>query len=484
MARRPSGLSRRGFLNRSVAGLTATGLPLWFAKDFAGAAIAAQSEASNESKEKELRLGWVGIGSPSSRALQVYGTTRDFKQLRHVAVCDVDSRHAYRAAAKFREDNKLEPRQYSDYREIIDRDDIDIVVVGTPDHWHAEIAIAAMLKGKDVYCEKPLTLTIEESLQLQAIQKKTGRVLQTGSQQRSEYKGIFRLAAEVVRSGAIGKVETVECRIGANPTSGPIPEAPVPAGLDWDRWLGPTPVVPYRMNQKDIGLDQDNKIPTNCHYNFRWFQAYSGGKMTDWGAHHIDITQWCLGTDGSGPTGIVCESMSDVYSKGDGYDWPEDFRVKLTYANGANVFVMSRGGTTADLVDAKGKEKKVTADDNGILIYGDEGKVFVSRSGVYASKQQLLTEEPKLKAPLYDKLEVNHFGNFLQCIESRKDPICSATIGGGSVIICHLGVIALQLGVGKQLTWDPDNHRFSGANADFGNARIARARRSGPIQMG
>ncbi len=183
--------------------------------------------------------------------------------------------------------------------------------------------------------------------------------------------------------------------------------------------------------------------------------------MTDWGAHHIDITQWCLGMDGSGPTGIVCEEMSEVYSKGDGYDWPEDFKVKLNYANGTTVYVMSRKGSTAELVDAKGKEKSVTADDNGILIYGESGKIFVSRSGIYASTKELLTEAPKLTTPLYDKLETNHFGNFLQCIESRKDPICSATVGGGSVIVCHLGVIALQLGAGKQLTWDPINHKFT-----------------------
>ncbi len=296
--------------------------------------------------------------------------------------------------------------------------------------------------------------------------------------------GVFRLAAEIVRSGAIGKVETVECRIGKNPVSGAIAEAPVPKSLDWERWLGPTAIVPYRLKSEAIGMDLENATPTNCHYNFRWFQAYSGGKMTDWGAHHIDITQWCLGMDGSGPTGIVCEEMSEVYSKGDGYDWPEDFKVKLNYANGTTVYVMSRKGSTAELVDAKGKEKSVTADDNGILIYGESGKIFVSRSGIYASTKELLTEAPKLTTPLYDKLETNHFGNFLQCIESRKDPICSATVGGGSVIVCHLGVIALQLGAGKQLTWDPINHKFTGANADAANAKIARTRRTGAIALG
>jgi predicted dehydrogenase len=477
-------LSRRGFLSRSVAGLTAAGLPVWFSNEYASAAVAAQSSASRQrGPNDKLQLGWVGIGSPQSRAYQIYNTTTKFQQLKHVALCDVDARHLYRAATKFRDENKFEPHQYSNYREVVDRDDIDVVVVATPDHWHAEIAIAAMLKGKDVYCEKPLTLTIEEALQIIQVQRKTGRVLQTGSQQRSEFNGVFRLAAEIVRSGAIGKVQTIECRIGANPESGPISEAPVPRGLDWDQWLGPTPSVPYRLKKEAVGHDLDHNTPTNCHYNFRWFQAYSGGKMTDWGAHHIDIAQWCLGADGSGPTKVVCESMSEVYSKGDGYDWPKDFRVKLAYANGANVFVMSRGGSTVEgMFNAKGDARRVGPDDNGVLIQGEGGNVFVSRGGILTSKKEMLSEPVKLEKPLYDKLETNHFGNFLDCVDSRKDPICSAAVGGGSVIICHLGVIALQVGAGKELTWDPASYKFTGANAELGNARIARPRRHGPIK--
>jgi len=479
------GLSRRGFISSSVAGLTAAGLPLWFANHMTTSVLAAQQEAAKtRNPNDQLQLGWIGIGSPSSRALQVYDSTRGFKQLKHVAVCDVDARHLYRAAVKFRDDNKFEPHQYSNYREVISRDDIDVVVVATPDHWHAEIAISAMLKGKDVYCEKPLTLTIEESLQLMKVQKQTGRVLQTGSQQRSEFKGLFRAAAEVVRSGAIGKIKTIECRIGTNPESGSIAEAAVPRGLDWDQWLGSTPVVPYRLKKESVGRDLENGNPTNCHYNFRWFQGYSGGKMTDWGAHHIDIAQWCMNMDGSGPSKVACESMSEVYGKGDGYDWPKDFRIKMSYANGVDVLVMSRDGSDVDgLISANGTARKVSGDENGVLVQGELGTVFVGRNLLLASKQELLTTEPKLDKPLYDKIESNHFGNFLDCIVSRKDPICSAAVGGGSVIICHLGVIALQMGVGKELTWDPVKYQFTGANAELANSKIARARRTGPIKL-
>ncbi|MEI8213842.1 MAG: Gfo/Idh/MocA family oxidoreductase [Planctomycetota bacterium] len=478
-------LSRRSFLSNTVAGLAASGLPTWFASQYASQGIAAAQEGAKAgSPNNALQVGWVGIGSPQSRALQIYGTTRNFAQLQHVAVCDVDARHLYRAAMKFKEDNKFEPHQFSNYKNVVDRDDIDIVVVATPDHWHAEVAIAAMLKGKDVYCEKPLTLTIEEALQMIEVQKKTGRVVQTGSQQRSEFGGMFRAATEIVRGGAIGKIQAIECRIGSNPTSGPIDEVPVPRGLDWDAWLGPTQVVPYRLKMDAVGRDLDSNTPTNCHYNFRWFQAYSGGKMTDWGAHHIDIAQWCLNMDGSGPTNILCESMDEPYLKGDGYDWPKDFRVRLKYANGATVFVMSKGGSQVEnMVNTKGEAKTVKPDDNGILIIGETGKVFASRGSLLASKSEILSEPPKLSEPLYDKIESNQFGNFLDCVASRKDPICTPTVGGGSVIVCHLGVIALQLGVGKELTWDPVHHRFSGANAEAANAKIARPRRYGPIPL-
>ncbi|MGL4423433.1 MAG: Gfo/Idh/MocA family protein, partial [Gemmataceae bacterium] len=443
-------LSRRGFMNQSIAGLTAMGLPLWYAQqvhadDVATTKVLAKGKGPND----QINLGWVGIGSPSSRAFQVYGTTKGYKNLKHVAVCDVDARHMYFASRRFKDENKNEPDQIKDYRKLNARKDIDVVVVATPDHWHALIAIDAMKQGKDVYCEKPLTLTVEEALAIIKVQKETGRVLQTGSQQRTEMGGKFRLATEIVRSGRLGKIKSIECRIGTNPTSGAIAEAPVPDGLDWDMWLGPTPKVPYRLaNGK-----------TNCHYEFRWWQAYSGGKMTDWGAHHIDIAQWCLGMDNSGPVSVEAVSHSEIYSKGDGYDWPAKFHVKHTYANGAIVHVMDGGGTDVDgLVNANGDAKKVSGGENGVMVFGENGTLFVSRGDLRASKKEILAEKLKDSDSLYPTRGSNHFGNFLECVESRKDPICSAAIGGGSVIICHLGVIALQMGVGKKLTWDPKAH--------------------------
>jgi predicted dehydrogenase len=459
-------------MQRSVAGLAAAGLPVWYARNVHGAdesnkAAAARPRAAND----KLAVGWVGIGSPGGRAFQVHGTTRNIAQLQHVAVCDVDARHAYYAGMKLGEtagrNNRL--ATYKDFRRLTERKDIDLVVVATPDHWHALVAIDAMRRGKDVYCEKPLTLTIAEAVALMKAQKETGRVLQTGSQQRTEMGGKFRLAAELVRAGRVGKVKTIECRIGDNPQSGPIPEAPVPDGLDWDLWLGPTPKVPYRY--------KDGK--SNCHYEFRWWGAYSGGKLTDWGAHHIDIAQWCLGKDGSGPTSVECLEHSDIYDKGDGYDWPADFKVRFEYPGDVEVLVSSRKGTDADLFGANGQAKKVRGGENGVLVVGDAGKLFVSRGDIAASDAKILSEPLKEDPKLYDGRPTNHFQNFVDCVVSRKEPICSATVGGGSVIVCHLAAIALRTGTGKKLAWDPEKHEFSGSGADAANAKLSREMRGG-----
>jgi predicted dehydrogenase len=485
-------LSRRGFMHASLAGLTAAGLPLWYAREVHGAdeavrAVKARAVGAND----KINFGWIGIGSPQSRALGVYGGTKGFKQTQHVAVCDVDARHLKRAGEIFKKDG-YESKAFSDFRRLTDDKSIDAVVVATPDHWHTLVAIDALRKGKDVYCEKPLTLTIEESLALQKVAKETGKVLQTGSQQRSEMTQ-FRLAADVVRAGRIGKVKLIECRIGGNPESGPIPEAPVPEGLDWDAWLGPTAKVPYR----------EKAGKTNCHYEFRWWYEYSGGKMTDWGAHHIDIAQWCLGMDGSGPTGVEILDAKEPLKSGDGYNCHGTFKVQYTYANGAKVIAMDgRGTSVKGLVRADGKpvtktvtktvkvegqpDKKVKQEvaleaidggENGVMIFGETGTVFVSRGLILASDAKILSEPLTKDDPkLYPSRPTSHMGNFIDCLKTREKPICDATVGGGSVIVCHLGVMALQ--TGKAFTWDPKTNTFTGENADLGNKMKSRAMRA------
>ncbi len=490
-------LSRRGFMNRSLAGLTAAGLPLWYAKEVHGADEATRAAKARKANANEkLNVGYVGIGSPQSRAYAMYGASKKFKQSVHnVAVCDVDAPHLARAVKDFKADG-YEPKAYTDFRQLTDDPTVDAVVVATPDHWHALVAIDAMRKGKDVYCEKPLTLTIQEALALQKVAKETGKILQTGSQQRTEMRQ-FREAVEAVRAGRIGKVKRIECRIGAVDPSDAIPVTKVPEGLNWDMWQGPAPEREYRSNGTGGRYGK-----TNCHYEFRWWYEYSGGKMTDWGAHHLDIAQWALGMDGSGPVAVECiDAAPPKAPKGEGYNCHPTFKVKYTYADGAEVMAMDgRGTTVKGLVKRDGKppttrkrnrdkdgnpiegytETPVDGVDggaNGVMIFGETGTIFVDRGQLLASDAKVL-EQPKLDTPLYPSRPTDHFGNFLDCVKTREKPICDPTVGGGSVIVCHLGVIALLSGVGSKYTWDPAKNEFTGANAEKGNKMKSREMRS------
>jgi len=291
-----------------------------------------------------------------------------------------------------------------------------------------------MKQGKDVYCEKPLTLTVDEGKVMVQAQKKYNKVFQTGSQQRIEMGGRFRLAAEVVRAGRLGKIARIECRIGANPKSGPIAKATVPEGLDWDFWLGPCPTADFVFEKR--GKDDF----TNCHYQYRWWYEYSGGKMTDWGAHHNDIAQWGLGMDESGP--VAVEAEGDPPSKEpNSYNCHPNFKITYTYAGGTKLICTSGG-------------------ENGIKFIGEDGKwIFVSRGEIKASDPKLL-EEPLPADAVRLYVSNHHMGNFLEGVRTRKATVCPAEVGHRSVSVCHLGVIALRSG--KKLKWDPAQEAFVG----------------------
>lgn len=460
-------LSRRGFMNRSVAALTLAGLPAWHARDWFGAAARAAEDVKPTGANGKLNIGVIGVGPNPRRSNALYGEAKRFKdKVNFTMVCDVDSRHVDHAVAQYKKDG-FEVKGTKDFRDLVTSKDVDAVIVATPDHWHAIIAIAAMRAGKDVYCEKPLTLTIEEALAMKKVTAETKRVLQTGSQQRSEMGGKFRLATELVRAGRVGTVRTIECRIGDNPQSGPIKEVAPPKELDWDMWLGPTPKVPFRL---DGGK-------TNCHYEFRWWYDYSGGKMTDWGAHHIDIAQWMLGMDGSGPVQVEVADAAKPYDKGDGYNCHKTFKVVHTYANGTKVEVSHGAGSTVKgLVDANGNERKgdLSGGENGVLVKGDKGTLFVSRGLLLASDRAIFAPLNGDKPQLYPTTPTNHMGNFLDCVKTRETPICGVDVGAGSVIVCHLGTVALRTGL--KLGWDPKNHVFDSPEA---NKHLARERRGG-----
>ncbi len=240
-------------------------------------------------------------------------------------------------------------QKYADFRELVARDDLDAVIVGTVDHWHALTSIAAMKYGCDVYCEKPLALTIAEGQAMVKATRKYDRIFQTGNMQRSDAR--YRLACELVRNGRLGKIHTVEARIGANPEGGPFAVSDAPKDLDWDLWKGPTADVPY--------------VKERCHYEFRWWYEYSGGKLTDWGAHHNDIAQWGLGKDGTGPISVTATGQAPKKDP-NSYNCHPHFAVTYEYDDGVRLVTTSDG-------------------ENGNRFIGDKGWLFVSRERIEAS---------------------------------------------------------------------------------------------------
>jgi predicted dehydrogenase len=371
------------------------------------------------------------------------------------AVCDVDKGRRSETIEKDLGGSK-DVKAYEDFRQLLDNKEINAVLIGTPDHWHTLVAIDAMRKGKDVYCEKPLTLTVAEGQALVKVAKDTKAIFQVGSQQRSDAR--FRHACELARNNRLGKIKTIETRIGDNPKGGPFKTSAVPEGLNWDMWLGQTPKVDY--------------IKERCHYSFRWWYDYSGGKMTDWGAHHNDIAQWALGMDGNGPISVEAEGEQPSKDP-NSYNCHPNFTVTYTYASGAQVICKSKG-------------------ENGVRIEGEDGKwIFVSRSLIEASDQEVKPTRRKGKEPgkaggpskiLDAALEkdavrlyasANHMRNFLTGIRTRKPCICTAEVGHSSVTVCHIGTICLRLG-GKKLKWDPIKLKFDNEEA---NKMLSRAMR-------
>jgi predicted dehydrogenase len=429
--RRPT---RRGFLQAS-AGIVAGGAmtPYVFTAN-------AEEKTQPKSKNDRARIGSIGMryqGTVIALKAQDYGDI--------VAICDVDRNVREQARAGF----GSTPAIYEDYRKLLDRKDIDVVTIGTPDHWHTKMVIDACRAGKDVYVEKPLTLTIDEGKILTRVVEETGRVVQVGSWQRSDSR--CRLAVELVRQGRIGKLQQVHVVLGKNVTGGPFPTSEPPRALNWDLWQGQTPSAAY--------------IEERSHYTFRWWYEYSGGQMTDWGAHHLDIAQW--GID-SYPVEI--EGTAAYPTVPDGYNVAVDFSARYRYANGVVMTVSDTGR-------------------NGILFTGTEGRVFINRGAVEGKPVEDLKDNPlpreQFKVYDYDNLSrperagkldaiVNHMGNFFDCIASRRKPISDVVSQHRSVSTCHLGNIAMRLG--RKLAWDPEKEHFVGD--DEANGLLRREQRA------
>ena len=399
------------------------------------------AQEKSRHKVERIGVGAIGLryqGSVIAHKAQMYGDI--------VAVCDVDKNVLDPAKAAF----GSTPRDFEDYRDLLQRKDIDVVTIGTPDHWHAKMVIDACRAGKDVYCEKPLTLTIDEGKTIRRVAKETRRIVQVGSWQRSDHR--FRQAVEMVRQGRIGKLRTVDVVLGKNAIGGPFPVRRVPGNFNWDLWQGQTPDVPY--------------IEERSHYTFRWWQEYSGGQMTDWGAHHLDIAQW-----GINSLPVEIEGIAKYPNVEDGFNVAIDFSATYRYANGVVMTVSDTGR-------------------NGIMFTGDDGRIFVNRGTLQGRPVEDLASNPlsreDWKIYSFDNLDrperagkldaiINHMGNFFDCVRSRNTPLSDIESQHRSVSTCHLGNIAMR--VGRRVTWDPRAEQL--ADDVESNRLLGRQQRSG-----
>jgi predicted dehydrogenase len=437
-----NGLTRRGFLKSSVAAAAVAALP-----DPLKAGLISPGFAGAPSNR--IVVGCIGVGRMGLGDMkEILG----FKQAQVIAVCDVDSKRLAHAkqlvethySAQSASGSYKGCAGHKDFRDLVARDDIDAVAIATPDHWHTLPAIAAAKAGKDIFLQKPLTLTIQEGRMLSDTVRRYGRIFQVGSQQRSDSR--FRLACELVRNGRIGKLHTVKVGFGTDPPTTLQPPMPVPEWLDYDMWLGPAPWATYTEERvhPEKGYDRPGWL---C------ISDYGSGMITGWGSHHNDIAQWGMGAEYTGPVEI--EGQAE-YPKDGLWDVHGAFRIEYTYANGIK------------LLCADTRKNKP-----GVLFEGADGWVYVDRGLIDAQPKSLLTSTIKPdEIHLYESN--NHKANFLECIKSRAETIAPVEVGHRSCTVCLLGEIAMRLG--RKLKWDPEHERF--INDDQANRMISRPMRS------
>ncbi|MBN2182178.1 MAG: Gfo/Idh/MocA family oxidoreductase [Sedimentisphaerales bacterium] len=406
-------INRRDFLFKGASTLAAA---------IAFPTIVPSSVFGANAPGNRITMGMVGMG------LQMGGHLRGMlgrSEVQVLAVCDVDrnklqsaKNSVERAYARATTAGTYKGCDaYNEYERICERPDIDAVFICTPDHWHAMISLAAVKSGKDVFCQKPMTLTIREGRMVSDACKRYGTIYQVGSQQRSNWA--FRKACEIVRNGKIGKVHTIYARLGQFAPPMTLPEEPVPDGFDYDRWLGPTPWYPYNSE----------RVKADFGGGWRRFWEYGSRKNGDWGAHHFDIIQWALGMDDSGPVKFVPKGCN-------GAEYQTHY-----YANGIKVL--------RDYPDTGG---------HMIRFIGTDGEVLVSRDNRIDTKPAELLQAPLLPDEIHLYESIDHDGNWLDCIRTRKKTICDAEIGHRTATICHLNAIAERLG--RQIEWDPTEEKI------------------------
>lgn len=429
--------SRRQFLQSvAAAGVASVALP------------SAQRAFGYQSANDRPVFATIGLRNQGWEITQKTTPFADF-----AALADVDAKVLENNIAKTQARQGKKPDAYKDYRKVLERQDVDAVMIATPDHWHTKIAVEAMLAGKDVYCEKPLTLTIDEGKLIEKIVKQTGRVFQVGTMQRTESDRRFLQAIALIRAGRIGTVKRVTCGINGVAPSPQIPVAEVPQELDWDFWLGPAPKVEYRaLPELRQGYGGGVPLYSNCHYSFREWHEYAGGKLTDWGAHHVDIAVWALGATETGPSKITpldyqlaCEYKDGYPVVNDRYNVATEFTVRVDMPEGVEMIITSKG-------------------DNGILFEGTKGRFFVNRGRISGAPVEELQNNPLPKGAIEEvyggPIPRNHSVNFIESMQSRKQPISDVWSHNRMLEICHLANIAMRLG--RELPWDPVKREIPG----------------------
>lgn len=420
-------LTRRGFLRTAATAAiaAATGPTLVPAR--------ALGRDGGVAANSRMTLGAIGVGGMGRHDLGNFMTHPDVQVL---AVCEVDRDRLN--AAKQMVDETYENRDcaaYGDFRELLARPDIDLILIATPDHWHAFLAIAAAKAGKDVYCEKPISLTIAEGRAVAKAMKKYKRVYQSNTQRRNIDP--FRLTVEAARKGMVGRIHTIHAYLMPGQAIGPQPEEPVPPGFNYDLWLGQAPYKPYTTKR--------------CHGSFRWIFDYSGGQLTDIGAHFNDLAQ--LGHD-SEKTGPISFEGWATFPKEGLYDTAVNFHVRATYRDDIRLEMHDTG-------------------PRAIRFDGDEGWISVDDTGLVEAQPASILKAIKAERVDWTAIQT-HQRDFLEAVKDRRDPVAPPEIAHRSTTICHAANICLRLG--RPLQWDPRRERF--VKDDQANAMMSRPARA------
>ncbi|MFQ6035866.1 MAG: Gfo/Idh/MocA family protein [Sedimentisphaerales bacterium] len=428
-------ISRRAFLKSSAnASIAVVGFPYLVP-------CSALGRAGNVAPSNRITMGCIGVGSQGTSNMKGFLSK---KEVQVVAVCDVDKK--FRQRAKKMVDDKYENhdcKAYLDFRDVVERKDIDALSLALPDHWHSIPVVMAARAGKDMYGEKPLARTIHEGRVMAETVHRYGRIWQTGSWQRSVWN--FHRACELVRNGRIGKVHKVEVGLPTGKSAANMSVQPVPQGLDWDFWLGPAPWRAYMQFGQG-----------GPHWDWRWIMDYSGGQLTDWAGHHIDIAHWGLGLDYSGPVEVEGRG---IYPRDGVYDAPIAYKFTCKYANGLMMIVAN------DRQQPKGM---------GTVWYGEKGWIYVNRGNKLEAEPKSILDE-KIgpdEIKLYQSRD--HKQNFLDCVKTREQTITPIEIAHRSISVGLLGEIAML--TERKLRWDPEKECF--LNCDEANRMLSRPMRS------